>query len=378
MNRMICTAAALAVTLAFSWAAPAQPELSTDAPSWGPEILADPQAYSQHLKQSIREGKFTQFYFAVTKGSPVRLDKAMPRPWDNSILKDPSSASFRLTRLLEEGRLAEFYLQAREDMDAFRRILDENPAFSEKRYQDRLWMLYYIAAAPPCTIDDDPRIPSLPFLTKDYDMKHFALFNIGFEGSSDEDYLRYEREHRKELLHLFASYSAGVLKAVRNSYDPGMKEKIKKMRYQFRKEDDNETDKLKFQFFSEKKIMKSSRNSTLPHQIKWMEELVVKSLLYYFPGKPREVERYIRMAGYREEEEIDELIYRTVGRVPESECLFKGDRGKRYERKLHTGAVSHVNDRYMHPLDLVLRDGKQKNDEEKKKEGKSENTPLAR
>lgn len=72
MNRMICTAAVLAVTFAFSWAAPAQPESTTDAPSWGPEILSDPQAYAQHLTQSIREGKFTQFYFAITKGSPVR------------------------------------------------------------------------------------------------------------------------------------------------------------------------------------------------------------------------------------------------------------------------------------------------------------------
>ena len=54
-------------------------------------------------------------------------------------------------------------------------------------------------------------------------------------------------------------------------------------------------------------------------------------------------------AGYWEKEEIDELIYRTVGRVPESEFLFRGDRGKRYEKKLRTGRASHINDRYMHP-----------------------------
>ena len=42
-------------------------------------------------------------------------------------------------------------------------------------------------------------------------------------------------------------------------------------------------------------------------------------------------------AGYREKEEIDELIYRTVGRVPESEFLFRRNRGKRYEKKLRTG-----------------------------------------
>ena len=75
----------------------------------------------------------------------------------------------------------------------------------------------------------------------------------------------------------------------------------------------------------------------------------MKHLLHYFPNHPREEECYIRLAGYREEEEIDELIYRTVGRVPESEFLFRGDRGKRYEKKLRTGRASHINDRYMHP-----------------------------
>ena len=70
-------------------------------------------------------------------------------------------------------------------------------------------------------------------------------------------------------------------------------------------------------------------------------------------------------AGYREKEEIDELIYRTVGRVPESEFLFRRNRGKRYEKKLRTGRASHINDRYMH-LDIAIRDRKQKEQEAKK------------
>ena len=71
-------------------------------------------------------------------------------------------------------------------------------------------------------------------------------------------------------------------------------------------------------------------------------------------------------AGYREKEEIDELIYRTVGRIPGSEFLFRGNRGKRYEKKLRTSRVSHINDRYMHPLDIAIRDRKQKEQEAKK------------
>lgn len=92
----------------------------------------------------------------------------------------------------------------------------------------------------------------------------------------------------------------------------------------------------------------------------------MKHLLHYFPNHPREEEYYIRLAGYREEEEIDELIYRTVGRVPGSEFLFRGNRGRRYEKKLRTGRVSHINDCYTHPLDIAIRDRKQKEQEARK------------
>ena len=92
----------------------------------------------------------------------------------------------------------------------------------------------------------------------------------------------------------------------------------------------------------------------------------MRHFLHYFPNHSREEECYIRLAGYREEEEIDELIYRTVGRVPESEFLFRGDRGSRYAKKQHTGRASHINDRYMHPLDIAIRDRKQKEQEARK------------
>jgi len=92
----------------------------------------------------------------------------------------------------------------------------------------------------------------------------------------------------------------------------------------------------------------------------------MKHLLHYFPNHPREEECYIRLAGYREEEEIDELIYLKVRPNPRSEFLFRGNRGKRYEKKLRTSRVSHINDRYMHPLDIAIRDRKQKEQEARK------------
>lgn len=358
MNRIHCLAAMLALSLSSVRAEPPR-SYNFDAPTWGREVLQDRQAVSSLLKQAVKEGKIRQFYLSVATGDPVRLDKTMPQPWDNSVPKDPSTVSFRLRQLLEEGRLAEFYLLAQKKLDAVRRELKERDSFSEKLYQDRLWILYYIAAAPLVTIDENPNIPPPPSAT-DYDLKLSAMLQIGFNTSSDEEYLRYERERHKELVHLYASYAAGVLKAVRDSYDPDLEAKIRKMQFQPTKGDDTETHRIKFDFFDAKRIVKDNRNGPLPNRIKWMEEWAIDRFLYYFPKQPREVERYIRMAGYRGEEEIDELIYRTVGRVPESEFLFKEDRGKRYEKKLRTGRVSHVNDRYMHPLDLSIRDRKQK------------------
>ena len=89
----------------------------------------------------------------------------------------------------------------------------------------------------------------------------------------------------------------------------------------------------------------------------------MKHLLHYFPNHPREEECEKLRA---ELLKIDELIYRTVGRIPGSEFLFRGNRGKRYEKKLRTGRGSHINDRYMHPLDIAIRDRKQKEQEARK------------
>lgn len=165
---------------------------------------------------------------ATGRGEPVQLARTIPIPWNKEILKDPETSSSQLKSLLEEGRLEEFYVLAKKKLHDSRQELKETNRFSEKGYLDRLWMLYYITAVPLLTVDYSPDVPHPRFNKDDYVLKRAALMQIAFELISDEDYLRYERQHHKELVHLFASYSAGLLKRVRESYDPDLEEKLKK------------------------------------------------------------------------------------------------------------------------------------------------------
>ena len=161
-------------------------------------------------------------------------------------------------------------------------------------------------------------------------------------------------------MYLFSSYSAGLLKRVRESYDPDLGEKLKKMKFQPRKDDPAEISKRNYLFFINKQILRDNRNSTIPSYINMMEELLMGRLWSYFHGQPREVEKYIKLAGYQSEEEIDELIFRTLARTPKTEFLYQGARGKRYERKIRSGKESSVNDRHLHSIDRALKAQKAK------------------
>ena len=297
---------------------------------------------------------------ATGRGEPVQLTRTIPIPWNKEILKDTETASSQLKSLLEEGRLEEFYVLAKKKLHDSRQELKETNRYSEKGYLDRLWMLYYITAVPLLTVDYSPDVPHPRFNKDDYVLKRAALMQIAFELISDEDYLMYERQHHKELVHLFSSYSAGLLKRVRESYDPDLGEKLKKMKFQPRKDDPAEISKRNYLFFINKQILRDNRNSTIPSYINMMEELLMGRLWSYFHGQPREVEKYIKLAGYQSEEEIDELIFRTLARTPKTEFLYQGARGKRYERKIRSGKESSVNDRYLHSIDRALKAQKAK------------------
>lgn len=95
------------------------------------------------------------------------------------------------------------------------------------------------------------------------------------------------------------------------------------MKFQPDKNTDAETNRRNYIFFTNKQIRRNTRNYSLPSRIRWLEKILMAKLWYYFRGQAREVEKYIKLAGYRSEEEIDELIFRTVGRTPKVE-LYQG------------------------------------------------------
>lgn len=61
-----------------------------------------------------------------------------------------------------------------------------------------------------------------------------------------------------------------------------------------------------------------------------LEPAFVEMLVRFYPGQSGEVVKYLKKAGYADQE-IGDLIDRTIGRDGKKEFLYKGGRGRQHE-----------------------------------------------
>lgn len=61
----------------------------------------------------------------------------------------------------------------------------------------------------------------------------------------------------------------------------------------------------------------------------------------FYPGQAGEVVKYLKKAGYADQE-IGDLIDRTVGRDGRTEFLYKGDRERQHDRKIKSRGSGHM------------------------------------
>ena len=279
----------------------------------------------------------------------------------------------KLDHLLKSGELADFY------QELFGLALESgktgwNEGAAEDQYGSLLYC-FYAAKAPLISfsyekMDGIPRVNNgISFDQADITIKRKSssrLLTISYRHSN------HLFKKREELGRLSSEYFAEMLQCVRDLHDPKLEEnlkatmeKIRKDRWeQFRKKwapwekQSEERRRLwrekKFDILSlsdeeKKKILEQHeswerelsltnndlqaiscrmgilerRNRDIPHIVKGMEKDFVEILVNYFPGKKGEVVKYIRMAGYRNDE-INSLIDRTVGRDGKTEFLYKG------------------------------------------------------
>ena len=112
-------------------------------------------------------------------GTPVKLAPDVPSPPCPRILKSPENMAFQLITLLEEGKLEEFYQSASRELA---KIDDEDEQVRDmERIQSRLWVFYYVAAAPFFQMEEKPdemiswaHSRLLDYLTKISAVRHMA------------------------------------------------------------------------------------------------------------------------------------------------------------------------------------------------------------
>ena len=154
--------------------------------------------------------------------TPVKLAPDVPSPPYPRILKSPKNIAFQLNTLLEEGKLEEFYQSASRELA---KIDDEGEQDQDmERIQSRLWVFYYVAAAPFFQMEEKPdemiswsHSRLLDYLTKISAVRYMAYFrNDAINGDTVIPTT------------LRAEYCALIIKDMRLSYDPESEKKQQK------------------------------------------------------------------------------------------------------------------------------------------------------
>ena len=150
---------------------------------------------------------------------------------------------------------------------------------------------------------------------------------------------------RKELCRIWAEYGAAVLKTFRTQYDPELKQKQARMKEEYDKMSAERTLRLVQErklslfrgadprsiYYNNKLLSNEDRNNNCKYHLeKRLEPAFVGMLVRFYPGQAGEVVKYLKKAGYADQE-IGDLIDRTVGRDGRTEFLYKGDRGRQHD-----------------------------------------------
>lgn len=275
--------------------------------------------------------QFIIFFFYCLTGiglalsSPIRLADNIPPPPYPEILKLPDHTASRLNTFLHEGKLEEFYQSASRELA---KIDDEDEKNQGKEdIQSRLWVFYYVSAAPFFQMDENPdEIVSwshsrfLDYLTK--------ISAVRYMAHSGNDAINGDTVIPTTLR---AEYCAWIIKDMRLSYDSGLEEKQREKEKEFMADSQKLLNKKKLDFpewqrrdrvFHYKLSTASKRNDMVKNNIQLMEEDFITLLLRSFPGNEAKIKKYIKQAGYSSKE-IRPLLDRTAGRTPETAFLYQ-------------------------------------------------------
>ncbi|WP_354831415.1 hypothetical protein ABGM91_08495 [Akkermansia muciniphila] len=275
------------------------------------------------------------------------FDSSLVKPDYPDVLKNIQAPASTLKKLLDDGQSGKFFKEAAVELERIRELAAENEFPSEETRKNTPWIFYFIANTPLVVIDSAEQARSA-INNHDVDLylKEEALEMLTISTYRD---LFPDGKASRELM---ASYGAAIMRSFLNgtkskSYSDKpifvsdeevkamLKRDIKIMENTFseiaqiqKKGTGAETDKKindvsgdmnkrindNGQQFQDHTVMvntQTSRNLLLKNIIERSEKNFMILLTDLFPGKKTEIRKYIKMAGYSDQE-IRKFIERTL------------------------------------------------------------------
>lgn len=251
------------------------------------------------------------------------IEKSLSVPRYRDILVDQNNPIVQLKKLYDQNRFREFYEEANELLIKMSQQKDK--ITTPDSIKNELWMFYLISSAPFLDLESDDNVKWMSnHLDLDYEVKQKIVWRISpkdfLENSGIKDKNGIDVSLNREL---FLSYFSNLLKQFRKEVDPNFNEKIKLFEKEVIKNDDLMKDDRARTMVMNRISIKEGRNFSAQRAVKKLEKDLMKILIWAYPTKALEVKKYIRLAGYSDEE-IPYLLDRTVGRVREANYLYKG------------------------------------------------------
>lgn len=322
--------------------------------------------------------------FGCSLGYGDLVNQYLEKPEPTSALEKAGTSATKLHMLLKENKNHEFYRDAYEDIRLINTLSKEKKSFSQEEKINAMWLVYLVSNTPlfSCKSLDEAKIDVVnsgeDVETKAYLMgilkhpcfDHFfpedmksrnmrvscaatilkEVRNAGKELPDADDIPYNTIEEEKKLMESYSvmneqiqNKSKSIIPFQFNPEEfkyvqehPEDKEAVNKVNEKSRvlrewsdavnvQRDESWKETMKRRNFL---LYKSRRDMRIARVLPRMEKHYMVMLVRFYPGKAAEIKKRIKEAGYTNQEMYD-LIDRTVGRDAETEFLYKGANRKR-------------------------------------------------
>ena len=313
--------------------------------------------------------------FSLGKDVQV-VDSTLIKPSYTKVIRNPDMLSYQLKNLRDQGDLTAFYDQAKQLLKLLEGNFHNKEELNAEKKQDLLWCCYLVANTPLIELNSYSKCEWLGQTRDlDYSIKERISDVLGSFHSS------HFFPDDKNIEELRAAYYACIIRDLKRQIDlstlnasseelmkeidsertrkreatvspelvllpvpegkhPMSNEENQKRLKEWQDEGYAAYNEINDEYTMKRNMIlrRAFRNRTAARLVSQNEKDFVATLVNFFPENKRAVEKYILQAGFGSDE-MDNLIDRTVGRDKKTEFLYKGERGRRHDKKVREASA---------------------------------------